>query len=308
MRRALGAIEPFKDLLDHREAWQRFEQGRLGQALGSDRPAPPWPAGLDPPQDQDRLNRHVYEVTPDRPLAETPRASRRTWDRLEEGPAALPEAALIDPGIFSGWRGGNGTGDDPERDCPFPPGPRGGRPNVAGRATRNRAGRTAIRARRRGEPVAGSPGLRDLPTYHPLASGSSSSSTQEAPLRRYPAYPARKASSPNRSRKTAPGFSPKRTPGARSRATSSRCWSPLTRRTIRSAEVEVAPTTTNPAPLPARFPSPRMPLRIGPCRGVSAPPARRPSRPSSPSRSSGRRGGRQRGPRSSAPARTGSRP
>ncbi|CAA9554423.1 MAG: hypothetical protein AVDCRST_MAG19-1101, partial [uncultured Thermomicrobiales bacterium] len=46
-----------------------------------------------------------------------------------------------------------GTGDDPERDCPFPPGPRGGRPNVAGRATRNRAGRTAIRARRRGEPV-----------------------------------------------------------------------------------------------------------------------------------------------------------
>lgn len=50
------------------------------------------------------------------PLAATLRASRRTWDRLEEGLATLPEAALTDPGHFS-WMEGKALGPAVVRDA-----------------------------------------------------------------------------------------------------------------------------------------------------------------------------------------------
>jgi len=99
----------FKDLLDHLEAWQAFEQGILEQALTGERPAPAWSAGLDPERDQDRINQAVDEATHARPLPETLRAARATWDRLEEGIATLPESALTDPAHFP-WMGGKALG------------------------------------------------------------------------------------------------------------------------------------------------------------------------------------------------------
>jgi hypothetical protein len=111
---AMGAWT-FKDLLIHLTAWQQHEQAPLERALAGERPAPPWPAGLDPHRDQDRINQFVYEATRDRPLAEVLREGRRTWDRLEEGLAALPEAALTDPHHFA-WLGGEALGPSVVRD------------------------------------------------------------------------------------------------------------------------------------------------------------------------------------------------
>ncbi|MDP9366560.1 MAG: ClbS/DfsB family four-helix bundle protein [Chloroflexota bacterium] len=86
--------------LDHLEAWQAFEQGIQERAFSGAHPAPPWPAGLDPERDQDRINRHVHDATRARPLPETLRTARATWDRLEERIAALPDEALIAPDHF----------------------------------------------------------------------------------------------------------------------------------------------------------------------------------------------------------------
>ena len=99
----------FKDLLVHLTTWQRHELAPLEQARGGERPAPPRPAGLDPHRDQDRINGFVHERTRDRPLSEVLREGRRTWDRLEEGLAVLPEAALVDPHHFA-WMEGEALG------------------------------------------------------------------------------------------------------------------------------------------------------------------------------------------------------
>jgi hypothetical protein len=106
----------FKDLLCHLTAWQRHGQTALEQALGGERPAPPWPAGLDPHRDQDRINGFIHEATRDRPLAEVLREGRRAWDQLEEGLALLPEAALVEPGHFP-WMEGAALGPTVVRDA-----------------------------------------------------------------------------------------------------------------------------------------------------------------------------------------------
>ncbi len=99
----------FRDLLVHLTEWQQFELAPLEQTLTGTRPAPPWPAELDPHRDQDRINQAVYERTRDLPLREVLREARRVWDRLEEGVAALPEAALTEPGYFP-WMAGEALG------------------------------------------------------------------------------------------------------------------------------------------------------------------------------------------------------
>ena len=114
----------FRDLLVHLDAWQRFEQGPVEQALTGERSAPPWPAELDPTRDQDAINQFVYEATRHRPVADVLRDARRTWDHLEEALTALPEAALTEPGHFC-LDGGPGARPDraPRRDRPLPSGP-----------------------------------------------------------------------------------------------------------------------------------------------------------------------------------------
>jgi hypothetical protein len=99
----------FKDLQAHLTAWQRHELAPLEQTLRGERPAPPWPAHLDPHRDQDRINRFVYEATHDLPLTEVLRQARRAWDELDEGIAALPEEALTDPHHFP-WMEGEALG------------------------------------------------------------------------------------------------------------------------------------------------------------------------------------------------------
>ncbi len=84
----------FKDLLCHLTAWQRHAQAPFEQMLTGARPAPPWPADLNPEQDQTRINQFIYDQTRDRSLTEVIREGRLAWDRLEEGIAALPESAL----------------------------------------------------------------------------------------------------------------------------------------------------------------------------------------------------------------------
>ena len=99
----------FKDLVAHLTAWQQYDQAPLEQALGGERPAPPWPAHLNPHQDQDQINQFVYEATRDLSVSEVLQEARRTWDRLEEGVATLPEAALVDPHYFP-WMNGEALG------------------------------------------------------------------------------------------------------------------------------------------------------------------------------------------------------
>ncbi len=99
----------FRDLLAHLDAWQRYEQAPLELALTGGRPAPPWPADLNPTRDQDRINQFVYEATRHRPPADVLRDARQTWDRLEEGLAALPDVVLADPGPVA-WMDGKPLG------------------------------------------------------------------------------------------------------------------------------------------------------------------------------------------------------
>jgi hypothetical protein len=99
----------FTDLLTHLTAWQRLDLARLDRALGDGSSAPPWPAGLNPDQDQDRINQFIHEATRHQSPAEALAEARRTWDRLEAGLATLPEEALIDPRHFD-WMEGEALG------------------------------------------------------------------------------------------------------------------------------------------------------------------------------------------------------
>jgi hypothetical protein len=99
----------FKDLLAHLTAWQQHEQAPLEGALTGARPAPPWPANLNPHRDQDTINAHIHERTHALPTDEVLHQARRAWDRLEAGFATLPEEALIDPRHYP-WLGGEALG------------------------------------------------------------------------------------------------------------------------------------------------------------------------------------------------------
>jgi hypothetical protein len=87
----------FKDLLSHLTAWQLFAQGPLEESLLGDCPAPPWPADLNPEQDQGLINRAIYERTRELQVAAVIREGRVAWNQLEEGLSALSEEALRAP-------------------------------------------------------------------------------------------------------------------------------------------------------------------------------------------------------------------
>lgn len=84
----------FQDLLCHLTAWQQLAQAPLEQALTGACPAPPWPADLDPEQDQTKINGVIYERTRTLPLSQVIREARQTWDRLEDLIMTVPESAL----------------------------------------------------------------------------------------------------------------------------------------------------------------------------------------------------------------------
>lgn len=90
----------FKDLLAHLGEWRRFGQAPLAQALGDERPAPPWPATLNPHEDQDQINATIHARTRDLPVETLIREGRLLWDELEAALTAIDEAALTTPGHF----------------------------------------------------------------------------------------------------------------------------------------------------------------------------------------------------------------
>jgi hypothetical protein len=87
----------FKDLLAHLTAWQLYAQGPLEEALHGDCPTPPWPANLNPEEDQTLINRAIHERTRQLSVVEVIREGRLAWDQLEAGLSALPEEVLTRP-------------------------------------------------------------------------------------------------------------------------------------------------------------------------------------------------------------------
>jgi hypothetical protein len=101
----------FKDLLCHLTAWQVPMLARLHWARGAAAPPSPWPPEFNPRRDQDRINAFIHERTRDLPLEAVLREARHTWDHLETGLAALPEAVLLDPQHFA-WMNGKPLGPE----------------------------------------------------------------------------------------------------------------------------------------------------------------------------------------------------
>jgi hypothetical protein len=99
----------FRDLLAHLMVWQQYAQAPLEQALLGECPAPPWPADLNPEQDQNRINQIIYERTRDLPWPALLSEARAIWMQLEDGLFALSEAALIEPHHFT-WTNGEPLG------------------------------------------------------------------------------------------------------------------------------------------------------------------------------------------------------
>lgn len=105
------AVEPdvfdglsFKDVIAHLNGWRQLTAARLEAGLTGEAPSPPWPAHLDEDHDLDAINRWYFETYRDASLADVLAESRDTLERSARAIAALPDAALFDPGHFD-WLG-----------------------------------------------------------------------------------------------------------------------------------------------------------------------------------------------------------
>ncbi len=100
-----GAAGPwtFKDVAAHLNDWRTRTIDRVEAiARGEAPPPPPWPATFDEETDEgvDQINDWFYERSKDRPLVEVLAESREQYQRLHDATAAIPEAALLEPGRF----------------------------------------------------------------------------------------------------------------------------------------------------------------------------------------------------------------
>ncbi len=96
-----------RDVIAHLTAWRWWSVARLEGAVRDAEPTPPWGDELSEADETDveRINRQFYEAARDRPLGETLRDSRATFDRLEAALLALPEAELFAAERYP-WLGG----------------------------------------------------------------------------------------------------------------------------------------------------------------------------------------------------------
>ena len=93
----------FKDLAAHLLGWRERTMGRLeAAAAGREAPPNPWPAELD--GDDDRVNDWIQEHSQDRSVREVLDDVDRSYERLANAIAALPEDVLTRPGAFE-WLG-----------------------------------------------------------------------------------------------------------------------------------------------------------------------------------------------------------
>ena len=100
----------FKDLASHLLGWRdrtiaRFEAA----AAGRGEPPLPWPAELGDEED-DPINAWIHERTRDRPLRDVLDDVDRSYERLANAIAALPEDLVTRPDAFA-WAGGEALAD-----------------------------------------------------------------------------------------------------------------------------------------------------------------------------------------------------
>jgi hypothetical protein len=98
----------FKDLSAHLLGWRDRTIARL-EAAADGRPEPPapWPAELD---DDDSINAWIQEHNRDRTVGEVLDDIDRSYERLANAIAALPEETVTDPDAFP-WLGGRSLAD-----------------------------------------------------------------------------------------------------------------------------------------------------------------------------------------------------
>jgi hypothetical protein len=98
----------FKDLTAHLLGWRDRTIARL-EAAAEGRPEPPaaWPAELD---DDDSINAWIHEHNRDRTVREVLDDIDRSYERLANAIAALPQETLTDPDAFR-WLGGQSLAD-----------------------------------------------------------------------------------------------------------------------------------------------------------------------------------------------------
>jgi hypothetical protein len=93
----------FKDLVAHLVGWRRRTIARFdAAAAGREEPAPPWPADLD---DDEVINDWIHDQNRGRSLDDILEEADRSYDRLAEAIAAIPEAKITDPDAFPGLAG-----------------------------------------------------------------------------------------------------------------------------------------------------------------------------------------------------------
>lgn len=92
----------FKDLAAHLLGWRDRTIGRLEAAAKGEEPAPPWPAELD---GDDSINAWIHERNRDRPVRNVLDDVDRSYERLANAVAALPEDLVARPGAMPGLEG-----------------------------------------------------------------------------------------------------------------------------------------------------------------------------------------------------------
>jgi hypothetical protein len=99
----------FKDLAAHLLGWRERTIGRL-EAAATGRPTPPnpWPAELD--GDDDSVNDWIHERSRDRSVREVLSDIDRSYERLANAIAAIPEDVLKRPGALD-WLGDQSLAD-----------------------------------------------------------------------------------------------------------------------------------------------------------------------------------------------------
>jgi Mycothiol maleylpyruvate isomerase N-terminal domain len=100
----------FKDLASHLLGWRERTIARLeAAAAGRGEPPNPWPAELGDEED-DPINDWIHERTRDRPLTDVLEDVDRSYERLANAVAALPDELVTSPDAFP-WLDGEALAD-----------------------------------------------------------------------------------------------------------------------------------------------------------------------------------------------------
>ena len=100
----------FKDLASHLLGWRQRTIGRLqAAAAGRPEPAPPWPKDL---AEDDEVNEWLHRRDADRSVSEVLDDVDRSYERIRDAVAALPDDVVTDREAFP-WLDGESIGGAP---------------------------------------------------------------------------------------------------------------------------------------------------------------------------------------------------